>query len=168
MKRESTAIIGSLFVLIFVIVLASATAHGEERGVLEGMKSVRAVFDVRAGNSKSVAMQLGLILQTSMDKTIRDVTQNPEFAVVFLGPSVKLISTQTGDFSPEEKQMLAEIANTVSEMSENGIRLEICLVATSIFGVDPATVLPEIKQVGNGWISLIGYQARGYSLIPVY
>jgi intracellular sulfur oxidation DsrE/DsrF family protein len=168
MKRESTAIIGSLFILILLIVLASVTAHGEEHGVLKDMKSVKAVFDVRAGNPKSVALQLDLILQTSMDKTIREVTQEPEFTVVFLGPSVKLISTQVEGFSPEEKETLSKIANTVSELSKAGIGLEICLVATSIFGVDPGTVLPEIKQVNNGWISLIGYQAKGYSLIPVY
>jgi len=28
--------------------------------------------------------------------------------------------------------------------------------------------LPEIKHVSNGWISLIGYQAKGYSLVPAY
>ena len=53
-------------------------------------------------------------------------------------------------------------------MVKSGIRLEICLVAAQVFGVDPGSVLPEIKQVGNGWISLIGYQARGYSLVPAY
>jgi intracellular sulfur oxidation DsrE/DsrF family protein len=53
-------------------------------------------------------------------------------------------------------------------MSKNGIKLEICLIAAKVFNVDPASVLPEIKRVGNGWISMIGYQAQGYSLVPVY
>jgi len=35
-------------------------------------------------------------------------------------------------------------------------------------GVDPKTVLSEIKHVESGWISLIDYQAKRYSLIPVY
>jgi hypothetical protein len=37
-----------------------------------------------------------------------------------------------------------------------------------VFGVEPTSILAEIEQVGNGWISEIGYQARGYSLVPVY
>jgi len=35
-------------------------------------------------------------------------------------------------------------------------------------GVDPATILPEIKQVDNGWISLIGYQVKGCAFVPAY
>ena len=168
MKRVSTTIIGSLFVLIFMMFLAGVNAHGEEYDVLKGAKSVRAVFDVRAGNPKSVALHLDLILQTAADESIKEVAEKPEFVLVFLGPSVKLISTQVEDFSPEEQETLSEIANSISEMSKAGIGLEICLVAASMLGVDPATLLPEIKQVNNGLISLIGYQAKAYSLIPIY
>jgi intracellular sulfur oxidation DsrE/DsrF family protein len=64
--------------------------------------------------------------------------------------------------------MLDEIAGTISEMSKDGIKLEICLVAASLLGVDPASVLPDIKHVDNGFISLIGWQTNGYSLVPVY
>jgi intracellular sulfur oxidation DsrE/DsrF family protein len=53
-------------------------------------------------------------------------------------------------------------------MSKEGIRFEICMVAVKVFGVEASSILPEIKQVHNGWISLIGYQAKGYSLVPVY
>ena len=53
-------------------------------------------------------------------------------------------------------------------MAETGIRVEVCLSAAKLFGVKPASILPEIEQVGNGWISEIGYQARGYRLVPVY
>jgi len=28
-------------------------------------------------------------------------------------------------------------------------------------GIDPATLMPEIDQVGNGFISVPGYQAEG-------
>ena len=52
-------------------------------------------------------------------------------------------------------------------MTKDGIKFESCLIAAKLLGVEPSSILPEIKQVGNGWISLIGYQARGYSLVPV-
>ena len=52
-------------------------------------------------------------------------------------------------------------------MAKDGIQFEICLIAVKVFGVEPSSILPEIKQVGNGWISLIGYEARGYALVPV-
>jgi uncharacterized protein len=31
--------------------------------------------------------------------------------------------------------------------------------------IDPDSILPEINQVGNGWISVIGYQQQGYALV---
>ncbi len=71
-------------------------------------------------------------------------------------------------FSPEEQNNLDEIATTISEMSKDGTKLEICLFAAKVFGVDPASVLAGIKHVPNGWVSLIGYEAKGYSLVPVY
>jgi intracellular sulfur oxidation DsrE/DsrF family protein len=81
---------------------------------------------------------------------------------------VKLVSKNREGFSPEDLKSLDEIASTVTAMAKDGITLEICLVAVKYFDVDPASVLPEIKGVGNGWISVIGYQAQGYSLVPVY
>jgi intracellular sulfur oxidation DsrE/DsrF family protein len=109
-----------------------------------------------------------LLKNTLNDIGITAVSKNPEFVVVFIGPSVKLVSKDREGFSPDEQKLLDEIAGVVSEMSRDGIRLEICLFAAHVFGVDPEAVLPEIKHVGNGWISLIGYQASGYSLVPVY
>jgi len=52
-------------------------------------------------------------------------------------------------------------------MSKAGMRVQGCLSAVKVFGVEPTSILPEIKQVGDGWLSEIGYQARGYSLVPV-
>jgi intracellular sulfur oxidation DsrE/DsrF family protein len=89
-------------------------------------------------------------------------------AVIFSGPSVKLMTKNKEGFSPEEQKSLDEIANTISIMAKDGIRMEICLVAANIFGVDPGSFLPGIKPVPNGWVSLIGYETKGYSLVPAY
>jgi intracellular sulfur oxidation DsrE/DsrF family protein len=109
---------------------------------------------------------MSLIHQTYKDLAATE--KNPVFAVVFIGPSVKLISKNREGFTPEDQKSLDEIAKTISAMSKDGIKLEICLVAAQILNVDPASVLPEIKRVENGWVSVIGYQAQGYSLVPLY
>jgi intracellular sulfur oxidation DsrE/DsrF family protein len=43
--------------------------------------------------------------------------------------------------------------------------MEQCAVAVRLAGTKPENVLPGIKVVGNGWISLSAYQAKGYSYI---
>ena len=85
-----------------------------------------------------------------------------------MGPSVKLISRDKQAFSAEDQKLMDEIAQTVQAMAKDGIKLEVADFAAKVSGVDPASILPEIKHVPNSWISLIGYQARGYSLVPVY
>jgi intracellular sulfur oxidation DsrE/DsrF family protein len=81
---------------------------------------------------------------------------------------VKLVSKDRESFSAQDRKTLDDLAKTISAMSKDGIRFEICLVAAKAFNVDPASVLPEIRKVPNGWISEIAYQARDYSLVPAY
>ncbi len=168
MKRELRTIMISLFLSTCMLFVAVAHGFGEEYEAMKGLKSVKAVFDVRISNPKSAAVHLKLIHDTYKDKTIRAITKKPAFVVIFIGPSVKLVSKNREGFSPEEQKILGEIANIVSEMSKDGIKLEICLFAANLLNVDPASVLPSIKHVPNGWISLIGYEAKGYSLVPAY
>lgn len=168
MKRESRTVAFSLFFLICLSFVVVANGFCEEYAALKGLKSVKAVFDVRIANPKSAALHLKLIHNTFKDKSIMSITKKPAFVVAFIGPSVKLVSKNRDGFSAEDQKALDEIAGTVSEMVKSGIRLEICLVAAKVFGVDPASILPGIKHVPNGWISLIGYEAKGYSLVPAY
>ena len=51
---------------------------------------------------------------------------------------------------------------------KDGIRMEQCSVAAKMRKVDPRTIPGEVHFVGNSFISMIGYQARGYALIPVH
>lgn len=166
MKKEAKII--GLFISICLVFAYAADVSGKEYEALKGLKSVKAVFDVRISNPQSAALHLKLIHETYKDMNIRAVTKKPAFVVVFIGPSVKLISRNREGFSTEEQKRLDEIATIISEMSKDGIRMEICLVAAKVMGVDPESVLPEIKHTNNGWISVIGYQAKGYSLVPAY
>ena len=168
MKKGTKAGITCMLIAVCLLCITAGAAYTEEYKALTGLTSVKAVFDFRAGNPQSAAMQLDLIAQVYHDKNIRAVTEKPEFVIVFIGPSVKLISKSREGFSPEEQKKLDEIAATVSRMSKDGIRLELCLVATKVMGVDPASILPEITHVYSGWISLIGYQAQGYSIVSAY
>ncbi len=78
------------------------------------------------------------------------------------------MSSNIDGFSDKEKVLISRITNRVSAMAKDGIQMEICLFAVNLTGVDPDTLLPEIKQVDNGWISLIGFQEKGYSLVAAF
>ena len=167
MKRESRTIMSLFFSICFLFAFV-VSGFCEEYESLKGLKSVKAVFDFEIGKPESAALHLKVIHDTCKDKNIMAVSKKPATVVIFLGPSVKLMSKKREGFSPEDQKQLDEIARTISGMSKDGIKLEICLVAAKLFGVDPASVLPGIKPVPNGWVSLIGYETKGYSLVPAY
>ena len=168
MKKElrNIALVSVLSVVFFFAGVANVTAQQYEG--LKGVFSVKAVFDMRIGDPKSAALHLDVINMTFKDKDIAELTNDPNFVVVFIGPSVKLVSKNREGFSAEDNQSLAKIATTISKMSKEGVKFEICMLAANLFGVDPASILPEIKQVPNGFISLLVYQAKGFGLVPVY
>jgi intracellular sulfur oxidation DsrE/DsrF family protein len=168
MIRKTRTIMIVLLSSICFSLTAVASGFCQEYESLKGLKSVKTVFDVRMSNPKSAELHLKLVHDTYKDSHIMAVTKRPAFVVIFMGPSVKLISKKRDGFSDEEQKQLDEIAETVSKMSKDGIKIEICLFASKLFGVDPASVLPGIKHVPNGWVSLIGYEAKGYSLVPAY
>jgi uncharacterized protein len=81
-------------------------------------------------------------------------------------PSSSSLANRDG-YSDAEKKALDEFAEMLRQMKSDGVALEVCLYAVKVLGVDPASILPEIDQVGNGFISVAGYQAQGYSVIGI-
>lgn len=166
MKRSAHITIMSIL-LICLLVVTAGNAFSEEYVALKGLKSVKAVFGFEKGNPQNALIHLRVIHQSFKDKSIWMGNKKPEIVVVFYGPSVKLVSQNREGFAAADQKILDEYASTLSAMAKDGIKFEVCLIALKFAGVEPASILPEIKPVGNGWISVIGYQARGYSFVPV-
>ena len=162
LRKTVVLSIAALFIVLSTLSFASA----EEYDAMKGVNSVNAIFDMRDGNLQTAVIHLNLIHDTY--KELVAMKKNPVFVVVFMASAVKLISSDHSGFTAEEQKSLKEIASIISRMSKAGIRVEVCLFAVKVFGVEPASIFPEIERVGNGWISEIGYQARAYSLVPVY
>lgn len=166
MKGNQRKIVVVCLAAFFVLLSSLSYALAAEYNAMKGVKAVNVMFDMRDANLQTAIVHLNLIHDTYKDLVA--MKKKPVFVVVFMGGSVKLISTDHRGFKAEEENSLKEIAGIVSKISKEGIRVEACLFAAKVFGVEPASILPEIHRVGNGWISEIGYQARGYSLVPVY
>lgn len=167
MKRSARNTIGSMLLALCMLVAAAGSVFGEEYPALKGLESVKAVFGFEIGNPQNALLHLQVIGQTFQDRNIWMGNRKPEVVVVFYGPSVKLASKNRDGFTAADQKILDDYAATLSAMAKDGVKFEICLIAVKLLGVNPASLLPEVKPVGNGWISVIGYQAKGYSLVPV-
>lgn len=166
MRANRKKIVAMSIMAFFLVLTTLSIASSGEYDAMKGVDSVKVIFDMRDGIPKVAAVHMKLIHDTYKELTA--MKKKPVFVVVFMGSAVKLISSNRSAFSSEDQKYLEEIAGTIARMSEAGIDLEVCLAAAKYFEVDPSSIQPGIKHVGNGWISEIGYQARDYRLVPVY
>ncbi|MBF0109609.1 MAG: DsrE family protein [Magnetococcales bacterium] len=134
---------------------------------LKGVTEGKVVFDIGMANAQTLPLYLKVIAQTHADLVRQQV--KPSIVLAFHGGAVKLVSTNREAFPLEQHPFLAEIASLLTDLQKKpGVRMEVCGLATRLFGVENATILPGIKVVGNTFVSLTGYHAQGYAAIPIY
>ena len=157
--------------LFAMLLLASALLQARgltinDRAALGDLKVGKAVFLVDIGDAKKLNFYLEVIQGTY--KGMKGQGVAPDFVLVYIGPSVKYLTTSpSADTEKDAGGVLLEIESSVEALAALGVRQEICAVATRVFGIDNNTILPGLTLVGDGFISLIGYQAQDYHLVPV-
>lgn len=167
MKHRITTLLAGLLLLVAGLPVLAADQAINDQAALAGLKTGKGVFLVDIGDANKLNFYLEVIQGTH--KGMQNQGVEPDFVLVYIGPSVKYLSSSP---APETEQgaggLLMEIESSVEALAALGVRQEVCAVATRVFGIDNSTVLPDMKLVGDGFISLIGYQAQGYHLVPVF
>jgi intracellular sulfur oxidation DsrE/DsrF family protein len=157
-----------LLLLLGMALLPFATLadQPDDAAALEGVEHGKVVFDINNASASSLNLYLSVIRETHDDLVRQGV--EPDIILAFRGPAVTLVSTDRERFEFTEFDALDQIADHVADLQMLGVAMEGCGVATRLFQIDNNTLLDGIRPVGNTFVSLIGYQARGYAIIPVY
>ena len=133
----------------------------DDAAAFSGLTSTRAIYDVRAAEEKKLQFILTVIRDTFDEAIEQEVKQR--YIVSMRGPTVKLlVRGRLGDQELREKTMAL-----VEELNKRGIRMEACGYALDLFGLEPEDLFSGVHAVGNSLNSLIGYQTKGYSLVPM-
>jgi intracellular sulfur oxidation DsrE/DsrF family protein len=158
-----TARLATGFALAFII---SGTAiAADDQAALAGLNEVKVAFDLKEGDGKGLLNRLDIIEETRQSLIKQGVT--PHFILSFRGPATKLVQTDSAEIKAEDRPIAEKIALKIKSMSRSpGVDgLEQCAVAVREQGTKADKVLPEIHVVGNGFISLMAYQSKGYAYI---
>ncbi|ACG71480.1 Domain of unknown function DUF1791 [Anaeromyxobacter sp. K] len=146
---------------------ARASAAPGNPDALRGVTSGKGLFLVDLADGPKIAMYLKLIAGSHDGLRAQGVA--PDFKVVFIGPTVRFLTgAAPAPNRAADRAAAAEIAAAVRELKRRGAALEVCAIATKVFQVEDARLLPELTVVADGFVSLIGYQAQGYHLVPIY
>lgn len=147
--------------------LASGPLHAQvdDKAALAGIKEVKVAFDVTEGEAKGLLNRINVIDETRQSLLKQGVT--PSFVIAFRGPATKLVQKDMDKVKPEDREVAGKIAAKIAEMGKaQGVAsIEQCSVAIRQQETKAENVLPEIKVIGNSWISLMAYQSRGYAYI---
>ena len=156
-------------ILILLLLLglpgfAGATSPDNSRS-LAGLKAVGVIFDVNTGSPQKLLLRLKLIEETVASIAGDGVT--PDVVVSFRGGATHFMTRGDKYLPAEDLPFKDQIQAQAKRLKELGYRLEQCAVAVRLLKVDPQDIIPEVPLVGNGYISMIGYQNRGYAFVPM-
>ncbi len=149
-----------LMMIVFVILschqLQAAQKPDSGSAAFTGLKSAKVIFDVRVQDQEKLVFNLNLINETF--EGIRKLGLKPRIVIGFRGPGVKQLTNAAIDKEAHE---------LIGELIKKGVRIEVCSVATRVFKVDNADIIPEVILVANVFNSFIGFQNRGYAMIAI-
>lgn len=159
--------IGMAALLAGLAQTVSAEDKPSDTKALKGVSSGKVVWDINTASPAKLALYLGVIQETYEDLVRQGVT--PDMVFAFRGESLRIISSEHDEISMQSMPEIGQSARMIyALMQRPGIRMEACSIAARIFEVDTEKILHGIRPVGNTFVSLIGYQSKGYAIIPIY
>jgi len=151
-------LLAALSLTFTLLVFGAPAATAEEYAALDGVKGLKTVFDFGQGSPEKAVVVFQAIRDVYREKSVTSLATPPATVIVFRSGAVKLLSTADRN---------EKVAEMIRQFKKDGVRMEVCMFAVKVLGVDPDTLMPEIEKVPNGFVSVSGYQAQGYSVISV-
>ncbi|NNK12987.1 MAG: DsrE family protein, partial [Desulfofustis sp.] len=146
------------------VIVAAASNHNND-SALKGIKTAQVYFDVSLKDDNLLVFRMEMLDKTI--KQIEDAGLEVSTVVGFRGGASRFITKDDHYVLEEEISNKKKIQDWVKQFSERGIIIEQCSIAAGILDIPQEDFMEEIKVVGNGYISLVGYQAQGYSVVPM-
>jgi len=157
--------------LILIIVLLLGTTltvqatELQNDAALEGVTNTNAVFDISPGGKRLLG-QLNVIHKTY--EQLVAFGHQPKFVLAFRGGATKFVTKENKYVTQKELAIKKLVQEKIKEFKDIGATMELCGIAAKGNRVDKGDFLPGIEVVANGYISVIGYQSKGYNLVPIY
>jgi intracellular sulfur oxidation DsrE/DsrF family protein len=144
---------------------AASNAAPDNRAALAGITEMKIAFDITDANPKVVLAKLANIDVTR--KQLMDDGVTPRMVIAFRGDASYFTQGDIEKVKPEDRDDARKIAAKLKELrAAPGVEaLEQCNLPLAPRKLKSGDVMPEVKVVGNGWISLVAYQRRGYAYI---
>lgn len=131
-----------------------------------GAAEYKAVFDCASSNPRYILSRVQLIERTKTQIEAQDDTVR--FALTMHGGCV-MAASENADYHVKEDEVLymQKTQERLKRLKNTGVRIIACAIALEGNAIDREDVLPYIRISENSYIDTIGYQNRGYALMPL-
>lgn len=161
-----------LLSVIGLAVLACTARAGGAEGIdaaaaLGGIEQAKVVVSMDVPTAARTARYLERI--HGLHRRLREQGVEPDLVLVFLDRTVRYLTLDPDELlAMESGDELRAIREQVRGLDRLGVRMEVGAVAVQASRLDRDAILPQVHLVGDGRVSLIGWQYRGYKLVPVF
>lgn len=152
-------------VIFMFLILALVLPAYAQSNSMKGLTTAKFVVDLNQGNGNMLKLRLQLILETVDDIVGEGVI--PDVVVAVRGGASDFMAVTDDYIDPKDIRVKASIAKLIDKLADRGVRLEQCAVALRMLGISPKEINPKLHVVQNGYVSLIGYQNKGYAYMPM-
>lgn len=132
---------------------------------LAGVRETHVYFDVNVGEPAKLLTRLHLIDVTYNQLVAAGIA--PHFVIGIRGKASNFFTKDDEYVLNEDLDAKKKIAGMVDRFRKQKFQIEQCNIAAEMQNIASTDFLPEIEVVANGYISMIGYQTRGYAFVPM-
>jgi len=151
--------------MLAVPLSASAEPQGNEHA-LKGVKSGEVLFDITLSEPRMLTGQMAVILETYRDLQANGIT--PKVVLAFHGHNVHFLTENLESVSLEDLNQVEAFNEGLNKLiALDGVRVEACAIAIRLYGADRVTIRDGVHVVGNTYLSNIGYDKQGYTIIGI-
>ncbi len=133
---------------------------------LASAQEYKAVFDCASSDPRYILSRMTLIEKTKA--MIEKHGDKARFAITIHSGCAKLASVHADYLVPEDEVIyMTKAQESLKRLSSQKVEIVACAIALEGNAIDREDVLPFVRISENSYIDTIGYQNRGYALMPL-
>ncbi len=154
---------------ILIPAIAAAMLAGcaatHEPHMMGGTKEAKMAFDFTDAATGPLIVKLETVETTR--KQLVDAGFTPKMVLTFRGQASYFTQTDLSLVKDTDRADTLRIQSLIRQLQKSGAveGVEQCNIPLAPRKIQAGNLMPEVKLVPNGWISLADYQRRGYAYI---
>ena len=166
MKSLPTMMFTLMTSLMLTLPLMVNAEPQDNEHALKGVKSGEVLFDITLSEPRMLTGQMAVILETYRDLQANGI--EPKIVLAFHGQNVHFLTENLETVSLEDLNQVEAFNEGLNKLiALDGVRVEACAIAIRLYGADRVKIRDGINVVGNTYVSNIGYDKQGYTIIGV-